>query len=95
VIATQDFLQLLARCLPAVEADDTLVGVSAWNINGLSFSLLSLICLLIHYCSLFNQQTVLEWLQFILEFQWGVVEDYCRRLEAFCLNTDEKIFAFC
>jgi len=41
VIATQDFLELIARCLPAVEADDTLIGVSAWNVNGLSLSLLS------------------------------------------------------
>lgn len=35
VIPTQDFLELMARCLPAIEADDTLVGVSAWNVNGL------------------------------------------------------------
>ena len=41
VIATQDFLELIARCLPAIEADDTLIGVSAWNVNGLSLSLLS------------------------------------------------------
>ena len=45
VIATQDFLELMARCLPAVEADDTLVGVSAWNVNGLSLPLLSPSCL--------------------------------------------------
>ena len=42
LIVTQDFLQLLAHCLPAVEADDTLVGVSAWNINGLSFTLFTI-----------------------------------------------------
>jgi len=36
VITTQDFMELLARCLPAIDADDTLVGVSAWNVNGLS-----------------------------------------------------------
>ena len=32
---TQDFLQLLAGCLGAVDADDSLVGISAWNVNGL------------------------------------------------------------
>ena len=41
VIPTQDFLELFARCLPAVEADDSLIGVSAWNINGPLLSLSS------------------------------------------------------
>jgi len=47
VIPTQDFLELLAHCLPSVDADDTLVGVSAWNVNGLSLSLSFLFHLLV------------------------------------------------
>lgn len=39
VIPTQHFIELHACCLPAVDTDDTLVGVSAWNVNGLSLSL--------------------------------------------------------
>lgn len=36
VIPSHDFLEFFAQCLTAVDSDETLVGISAWNINGLS-----------------------------------------------------------
>lgn len=41
VFPSSDFLNFFRQCLPSVEADDTLVGISAWNDNGhSSFSLI-------------------------------------------------------
>jgi beta-1,2-N-acetylglucosaminyltransferase len=34
VIVGPDFLYFLGQCLPAVDQDDSLIGVSAWNENG-------------------------------------------------------------
>ncbi len=34
VVLAPDFLNFLAQCLDAVETDETLIGVSAWNDNG-------------------------------------------------------------
>ena len=36
VIAGPDLLAMMAQCLAAVDADDTLMGISAWNVNGTS-----------------------------------------------------------
>ena len=36
VIAGPDLLAMMAQCLAAVDADDTLIGISAWNVNGTS-----------------------------------------------------------
>lgn len=35
VIPTQDFLSFHAQCLSVLESDKSLIGVSAWNENGL------------------------------------------------------------
>lgn len=37
VILAPDFLNFVAQCLDAVEKDDTLIGISAWNENGKSY----------------------------------------------------------
>jgi len=34
VIPTIDFLHYLSQCLPALDYDETLVGATAWNENG-------------------------------------------------------------
>ena len=34
VILAPDFLNFVAQCVDAIEKDDTLIGVSAWNDNG-------------------------------------------------------------
>ena len=34
MILAPDFLNFFAQCLDAVEKDDTLMGISAWNDNG-------------------------------------------------------------
>jgi len=41
VIPTTDFLLYLSQCLPILEYDETLIGATAWNENGRSFSNLS------------------------------------------------------
>lgn len=35
IVLTPDFLHFLSQCLPALEADDSLFGVSAFNYNGM------------------------------------------------------------
>jgi len=40
VIPTTDFLHYMSQCLPILDYDETLIGATAWNENGLFFSLL-------------------------------------------------------
>lgn len=38
VMARRHYLGFIAQCLSAVEADESLIGISGWNENGKSFS---------------------------------------------------------
>jgi len=35
VIPTADFLAFMAQCFPVVKKDKSLIGISAWNENGM------------------------------------------------------------
>ena len=38
IVLTPDFLNFLSQCLPALAADDSLFGISAFNYNGKFYS---------------------------------------------------------
>lgn len=37
VIPTTDLLHYMSQCLPVLDYDDTLIGATAWNENGVAF----------------------------------------------------------